>query len=221
MVCDRYRPEPSPGRPLRIGVGAHKSRLVELERVPFGVPEETELTPRSPDDVFVADFRARQTTHCQLEIVDDDLRHDAATSEVLRLGTRIAAGNQGEARPLGRVETYEARRSVEQPEANHVPIEDELALDVFDEDEGAPDLGDVAQGLDRCHRTLLATGVAGRTLSLRGTSPTDGSRDRPPQVRSRRMTGKRSSATASSKPAFVQNSGVAVLVESGRAPTSG
>src|SRR5688572_19085050 len=88
--CPRRRGGPALARdPLRVRVGPDEGGLVVLERVALGVPEEHELAPRGPNLVLVADARTLEAADRQFEVVDDNLRNDAALPEVLGLGARV------------------------------------------------------------------------------------------------------------------------------------
>src|SRR6185503_8174780 len=208
--------------PVRVVDRSGEGRLVELERIALRVPQEAERAIRRPDDLLVPDARAVESADRELQVVDDQLRHDTAASVVLRLRGGRPAGDQREARALRRVEPDERPRPVQKPQADDVAVELQLRFRVLDEDQGAADLAHVPERLDHRHRRTSwrwPDEPDGTTAGLPGAAPWGGTPR--PQPSSRRTTGKRASSTATAKPAATQNSGVAALVASGRVSRSG
>src|SRR4051812_24315629 len=193
--------------PIRVGRRPGEGRLVELQGVAFRIPQEAERTVRRVDDLLVAYAGCVEPPDRQVQVVDDELRNDAALAVVLRLGRSGSARDQREARALRRVEPDEGSGAVEESQADDVAVEHELGFRVLDEDERTADLADVPERLD--HRHSSSPRPAGVT--------SDGST----QPSSRRTTGNRSSSTTTANPAATQNGGDAALVASGRAPRSG
>ena len=192
-----------PGHSVRASgsrVGPDVRRFVELERVPLHGPSRTRTGPRRfgrparggrrrpPAGAWPGRGRRRSApADDAMPPVDPcgvSLANPPATSEqtgslsLRRSGRTSASGHSGRS-----------------------PITSRWGLghglDVLDEDQRAPHLGDVPECTDRCHGPSI-----------------------PAQTSSRRMTGNRSSAAAITNPAGSQNAGVAALVASGGRPTS-
>src|SRR5215207_9906172 len=144
----------SSGQPLRIAGRPGEGRLVELEGVAFGIPEEAERAVGGSDDLLVTDAGPVEAADREREVVDDQLWNDTTGPVVLRLAGRRAARDEREARPLRRVEPDEGPCPVEEAQPDDVAIERQLGLGILDEDQGAADLADVPEGLDHRHGIL-------------------------------------------------------------------
>src|SRR6185295_4629631 len=70
--------------PILVGGGSGEGRLVELERVSLGIPQEAERAVGGPDDLLVADAGGIEAVDRQRQVVDDQLGNDPALAVVLR-----------------------------------------------------------------------------------------------------------------------------------------